>query len=121
MKEKSMTAVKAYEAEGRPRATFYDFLNGRKEKWIGGSPAWRNNNPGNLRPAKAHPGQIGKTGQYIWHTAQDEKVRKDHAERDGKSFDYANPPKGGNPGEDFNCRCWAEPLPENTLKEVFKK
>ncbi|MFZ2587734.1 MAG: hypothetical protein WAZ18_06435 [Alphaproteobacteria bacterium] len=53
-------AFKAYETEGRPRATIYEFPNGRKEKWVGGSPAWRNNNPGNLRPAKAHPGQIGE-------------------------------------------------------------
>ena len=213
-----MSATYAYAAEGDARTTIYEFAGGRKEKWIDGSAAWRNNNPGNLRPAKAHPGQIGearnfavfpdhntgkramvaqlrrplyatktleqaistyapksendteryiqfvskrsgidrktrlsdlnddqlirvveamiihegnhpgrieviasgKTGQYIWRTARDEKVRKDHAERDGKTFDYANPPNGGNPGDDYNCRCWAEPIPENSLKTIFK-
>lgn len=214
-----MSATYAYAPEGEARTTIYEFANGRKEKWIGGSAAWRNNNPGNVRPAKAHPGQIGearnfavfpdqdtgkramvaqlkrplyatktleqaistyapksendteryiqfvskrsgidrktrlhdlnddqlmrvveamiihegthpgrieviasgKTGKYIWRTARDEKVRKDHAERDGKTFDYANPPKGGNPGEDYNCRCWAEPIPETPLKDIFKR
>jgi SPP1 gp7 family putative phage head morphogenesis protein len=67
------------------------------------------------------PIKPAKTGKYIWRTAQDEKVRKDHAERDGTVFDFANPPKGGNPSDDYNCRCWAEPIPETTLKEVFKK
>lgn len=58
--------------------------------------------------------QLGITG-YIWRTAGDARVRDTHAELDGKSFDYASPPvisrKGtrGNPGFDFNCRCYAEP------------
>jgi len=62
-----------------------------------------------------------KIGQYIWHTAHDEKVRPEHAARDGKVFDFAKPPPGGNPGADYNCRCWAEPIPETSLKGIFKK
>lgn len=62
-----------------------------------------------------------KTGKYIWHTAHDEKVRPEHAARNGKIFDFANPPPGGNPGDDYNCRCQAEPLPEQSLKDIFKK
>lgn len=223
MGKTTMSANKAYEGEGRPRSTIYEFSDGRKEKWIGGSPAWRNNNPGNLRPAKAYPGYIGeawgfavfpdiaagklamreqlkrpfysnlsletaiyryappsdnnpteryidfivertgvsrktimgslsdtklmtvveammafehaiegeivilkpkkplKTGFYIWRTEHDEKVRGAHAARDGKIFNFHNPPPGGNPGEDYNCRCSAEPIPAMSLDEVFKK
>ena len=32
-----------------------------------------------------------------------------HAERVGKIFNKHIPPEGGHPGEDYNCRCWAEP------------
>ena len=47
---------------------------------------------------------------YIWITQGDERVRASHAERDGGIFDAANPPEGGNPGDDYNCRCQAVPL-----------
>lgn len=50
------------------------------------------------------------SGQYIWRTAGDSKVRSSHAERDGKIFSWDNPPEGGHPGEDFGCRCTAEPV-----------
>ncbi|MDP4796224.1 MAG: phage minor head protein [Rhodospirillales bacterium] len=49
-----------------------------------------------------------KSGKYIWRTRGDGKVRSKHAERDGKVFDWDNPPEGGHPGEAPNCRCWAE-------------
>ncbi|GAB6054407.1 hypothetical protein JCM17960_32270 [Magnetospira thiophila] len=49
-----------------------------------------------------------KQGKYIWHTAGDSKVRPAHAERDGKEFSWDDPPEGGHPGEELNCRCWAE-------------
>jgi hypothetical protein len=47
---------------------------------------------------------------YIWRTHGDDKVRPSHAANDGRIFALYNPPATGNPGEDFNCRCWAEPL-----------
>lgn len=47
---------------------------------------------------------------YIWRTVGDEKVRGEHAARNGKRFSWDNPPEGGHAGEDYNCRCWAEPL-----------
>ena len=54
---------------------------------------------------------------YIWRTRQDDKVRGKHAEREGKIFNKHIPPVGGNPGEDYNCRCWAEPYkPEKVEK-----
>ncbi len=46
---------------------------------------------------------------YIWRTRQDDKVRGKHAEREGKIFNKHIPPEGGHPGENYNCRCWAEP------------
>ncbi len=47
---------------------------------------------------------------YIWHTVGDHKVRGEHARRNGQTFSWANPPDDENPGEDYNCRCWAEPI-----------
>ncbi|HPA70780.1 MAG TPA: minor capsid protein [Spirochaetota bacterium] len=52
---------------------------------------------------------------YIWRALKDGRVRDAHAEVSGKFFDWKNPPNVGvndnpvHPGEDFNCRCWAEP------------
>lgn len=47
---------------------------------------------------------------YIWHTRGDDKVRSAHAVNDGKVFAWENPPDTGHPGEDYGCRCWAEPV-----------
>ncbi len=49
---------------------------------------------------------IGAT-KYIWQTSLDNRVRPEHAAREGKVFEYAKPPKGGNPGIDYRCRCAA--------------
>jgi hypothetical protein len=56
-----------------------------------------------------------KEGKYIWHTVGDGKVRSAHAERDGKTFSWDDPPEGGHPGEAPNCRCTAEDV-EDTKK-----
>jgi len=55
-----------------------------------------------------------KNGQYIWHTAGDSKVRPSHAALDGTLRDFADSP---DPGEEFNCRCWAEPIQDDQEKE----
>ena len=47
---------------------------------------------------------------YIWRTKKDSKVRGAHAAREGMIFNKHIPPDGGHPGEDYNCRCWAEPF-----------
>lgn len=53
---------------------------------------------------------------YTWRTVGDERVRKTHDEVDGRVFQWGSPPDetdGNEPGQDFQCRCWAEPiLPE---------
>lgn len=47
---------------------------------------------------------------YIWRTSLDNRVRHMHEVREGKKFQYANPPEGGNPGMDYRCRCTAEAI-----------
>lgn len=44
-------------------------------------------------------------GSYIWHTVGDDHVRPSHAELNGTVREWADSP---DPGEEFNCRCWAE-------------
>jgi peptidoglycan hydrolase-like protein with peptidoglycan-binding domain len=46
-------------------------------------------------------------GQYIWRTVEDGKVRAAHAQYNRKIRAWSDSP---DPGEDYNCRCWAEPL-----------
>lgn len=59
--------------------------------------------------------------RYRWVTARDERVRGNpagrypdarpsHFARDGKVFSWDDAPEGGHPGEDYNCRCIAEPI-----------
>jgi SPP1 gp7 family putative phage head morphogenesis protein len=50
---------------------------------------------------------------YIWRTVGDERVRDSHAAVDGETFSWDAPPTetdGNHPGEDYQCRCWAEPI-----------
>ncbi|MEQ1890362.1 MAG: phage minor head protein [Alphaproteobacteria bacterium] len=46
---------------------------------------------------------------YIWRTRGDNKVRAAHAANNGKIFSWDDPPVTGHPGEDYGCRCTAEP------------
>lgn len=65
--------------------------------------------------------------KYIWHNSRDKrvagnpnglypdvdpksKVHGDHWKREGKTFEWDNPPPDGNPGMGINCRCYAEPI-----------
>ena len=48
---------------------------------------------------------------YIWRSQDDAKVRDLHAGYDDQAFRWDSPPEGGHPGEAFNCRCYAEPIP----------
>jgi hypothetical protein len=50
-----------------------------------------------------------KSGKYIWRTVGDNKVRDSHAEMNGTVHDLSDSP---DPGQEFNCRCWAEPINE---------
>jgi SPP1 gp7 family putative phage head morphogenesis protein len=48
--------------------------------------------------------------RYVWSTSQDERVRDTHAELEGETFDWDNPPEPGHPGQDYQCRCVAIPV-----------
>ena len=54
--------------------------------------------------------QARPTTHYIWRTRGDGKVRPSHAANDGKIFAWDDPPPTGHPGEDYGCRCTAEPF-----------
>jgi len=54
--------------------------------------------------------------RYVWLTARDDRVREEHAERDGEIFSWDNPPPDGHPGEPINCRCVAQPVLEDVLE-----
>lgn len=51
--------------------------------------------------------------QYRWRGKLDSRERNSHLKREGKIFDWDNPPSGGHPGSEINCRCHAQMiLPE---------
>lgn len=60
--------------------------------------------------------------KYIWRTVKDQRVRPDHEHLEGEEFSFDKPPvtvttgkragERNNPGEDIQCRCFAEPLLE---------
>jgi SPP1 gp7 family putative phage head morphogenesis protein len=54
---------------------------------------------------------------YVWRTSLDERVRDEHAQREGKKFDWSDPPADGHPGEAINCRCYAEPVLEDLIDQ----
>lgn len=61
--------------------------------------------------------QLNKTRQtaigvtkYRWRNVGDERVRDAHDSREGEIFLWKNPPDGGHPGEDVQCRCSPEPV-----------
>lgn len=53
--------------------------------------------------------ELGLT-QFTWRSVNDQRVRPEHRELDGKVFDYDDPPGEGLPGEPINCRCYQEPI-----------
>lgn len=48
--------------------------------------------------------------EFIWRSSNDERVREEHADLDGRTFSYDDPPSEGLPGEPILCRCTAEPV-----------
>lgn len=53
--------------------------------------------------------------EYYWRTCKDQRVRDSHRHLEGKRFRYDSPPLTGsgrrcNPGRDYQCRCYAEPI-----------
>lgn len=68
-------------------------------------------------------GQINATRQselgiveYIWRTSLDERVRESHRAKEGRKYRWDDPPSDtGHPGDDIQCRCYAEPVLANLL------
>lgn len=61
--------------------------------------------------------EIGVT-KFIWRTVHDDRVRQEHEDRDGETYEYSDPPDGELPGEPINCRCYAEPVFDDILAEL---
>jgi peptidoglycan hydrolase-like protein with peptidoglycan-binding domain len=64
-----------------------------------------------------------QTGYYVWNTVGDDRVRDEHESLEGTIRSWGNSP---DPGEDFNCRCWAVHVEipadiEPALKNVMAK
>ena len=79
---------------------------------------------GEMRPSDTTVQMINRaiedqpiTTKYIWRTVQDDKVRSSHAVREGKVFSWLDHPV---PGEEFKCRCWAEPFQgQKTANQIY--
>lgn len=56
---------------------------------------------------------------FLWSDSGDERVRDSHHKRHGKIYYYADEPLL--PGEDYGCRCVAEPLDEEEIQEYIGK
>lgn len=48
--------------------------------------------------------------KYIWRSVQDNRVRAEHAEHNGKTYTWETGANGKHPGQDVLCRCRAEPI-----------
>lgn len=54
--------------------------------------------------------------RYRWRTSGDERVRESHREKEGNIYSWDDPPADtGHPGEDYQCRCIAEPVLEDIV------
>jgi SPP1 gp7 family putative phage head morphogenesis protein len=57
--------------------------------------------------------------KYVWQDSDDKRVRSSHHANDGKTFSWNKAPANtGHPGEDYQCRCWAEPIFDEIKKEL---
>jgi SPP1 gp7 family putative phage head morphogenesis protein len=55
--------------------------------------------------------------KYIWRTNIDGRERSSHNDWNGKEFSWkTGSPKGTNPGDEIQCRCYAEPVLDDLLK-----
>lgn len=53
---------------------------------------------------------------YIWRAVTDGATRASHLQNNGKRFSWDDPPATGHPGEDYQCRCTAEPVLEEFME-----
>lgn len=74
-------------------------------------PATGQARPGDATLTKLNQQANSVTGQYIWRTVGDSRVRSSHAALNGTIRNFGDSPA---PGQEANCRCWAEPI-KNSL------
>lgn len=58
---------------------------------------------------------------YIWTTMKDNRVRPQHAAREGKRYYWNDPPSDGHPGWPIRCRCIATPVYDTDKMPVQPK
>jgi peptidoglycan hydrolase-like protein with peptidoglycan-binding domain len=58
------------------------------------------------------------SGFYMWRTVNDQKVRAEHAVYNGTVRAWSDAP---DPGEDYNCRCWAESVEAPVLNDRYSR
>ncbi len=58
---------------------------------------------------------------YVWRSTKDGADRPSHLHNDGKTFRWDDAPDTGHPGDDFQCRCTAEPVLEMFTEYGAKK
>lgn len=78
----------------------------------------------NGRLSELRQRQLG-IDEYVWRTSEDGRVRDDHARLNGQRFKWSDPPvtvrsgkragERNHPGQDIQCRCYAEPVLESLL------
>lgn len=54
--------------------------------------------------------------EYEWSTSRDERTRKSHRALQGTRHKWISPPAVGHPGQDYQCRCVAIPVPPDWLE-----
>ena len=54
--------------------------------------------------------QEGSIDKFEWSTSLDKRVRPLHQAREGKVFNWSDPPPDGHPGQPVRCRCTAIPI-----------
>ena len=98
-------------SEGKNRGSLREFILKNKADY----PKWRAKLIARDQTAKLFSNlsrirqeDVGITG-YIWRTVGDGAVRNSHAALDGKRFNWDAPPSVGHPGDDYQCRCIADP------------
>lgn len=69
---------------------------------------WARNETGNIYASQLRDLWLENgIEKYRWMTKQDNRVRMEHIEKDGKIFSVDEEPL---PGQEFGCRCWAEKI-----------
>ena len=59
--------------------------------------------------AQARQRAIG-VKEYVWRGILDARERPEHRRREGKTYEWSNPPSDGHPGQSVRCRCYGQPV-----------